>query len=116
MYGKAVHADLKAVQVAGVSSTDLRLFRDAYARGGWRGYWKARVQRLLAYSNRQSVSYFLGVGYVQTGNSDKAFFWLNRAVDQHSIWAPNIAVNPQLDPIRSDARFKALLRRMNLSM
>jgi hypothetical protein len=48
------------------------------------------------------------------GEIDAAFEWLNRAVDECDQLLMPIKSYRFLDPIRSDPRFTALLRKMNL--
>jgi TolB-like protein/Flp pilus assembly protein TadD len=48
------------------------------------------------------------------GEIDKVFIWLERAVDRNDGWIPALNTYPFLDPLRSDPRFHALLRKMNL--
>jgi len=48
------------------------------------------------------------------GEIDAAFEWLNRAVDECDQLLMPIKTYGMLDPIRSDPRYAALLRRMNL--
>ena len=52
--------------------------------------------------------------YVGLGNKDRAFQWLNRAIDDRQGWVTFIKAEPLLDNLRSDPRFDDLLRRMNL--
>ena len=52
--------------------------------------------------------------FMYLGDKDKAFEWLNRACDEHNMEVYAIAVDPDFDPIRSDPRFEAVLRRMGL--
>jgi hypothetical protein len=48
------------------------------------------------------------------GDKDQAFYWLEKAFEERdSAWFPMIKVSPLSDPLRSDPRFQALLRRMN---
>jgi hypothetical protein len=51
--------------------------------------------------------------YAGLGEKDKALGYLERAYREHSgtMWA--LKMDPQCDPLRSDARFQDLLRRMN---
>jgi TolB-like protein/Tfp pilus assembly protein PilF len=51
--------------------------------------------------------------YIGLGEKDQAFEWLHRAVEQKD-WVVFLKSDPVYDPLRSDARFQALLRRMNL--
>ncbi len=48
------------------------------------------------------------------GNVDGVFDWLNRAIDARDRLALALKTYAFLDPLRSDPRFAALLRRMNL--
>jgi eukaryotic-like serine/threonine-protein kinase len=44
---------------------------------------------------------------------DEAFKWLDRAVTEHADWLVYLEVEPVFDPLRDDARFKALLKKIN---
>jgi hypothetical protein len=48
------------------------------------------------------------------GETDAAFEWLDRAVDECDQFMMPIKSYEFFDPIRSDPRFVALLRKMNL--
>jgi hypothetical protein len=48
------------------------------------------------------------------GEIDEAFAWMDRAIDEIDPMMAPIKSYPFLDPIRSDPRFGALLRKMNL--
>ena len=113
MKDKSVQADLKYAAALGESAANLRSYRSAYARGGWRAYWQARVEHLLQQPEANDGPGMVAICYLHLGNSDQAIYWLNRAVDLHSIYAILLAVNPEMDPIRSDPRFQSILRRMN---
>lgn len=52
--------------------------------------------------------------YLELGDKEKAFEWLNKAYEERSTELYDIAVDPFYDPLRSDPRFQELLRRMNL--
>jgi TolB-like protein len=49
------------------------------------------------------------------GEIDETFVWLDRAIDEFDPMIVPIKSYPFLDPIRSDPRFAALLRKMNLA-
>jgi len=50
--------------------------------------------------------------YVGLGNADAAISWLDRAYGDR--FNPSIIVRPEFDPLRSDPRFKDLMRRLGL--
>jgi hypothetical protein len=56
----------------------------------------------------------LGYLYARLNDADKAFAWLNRALDtqpDRMLW---LKVDPRLESLRSDPRFAALLARLDL--
>jgi tetratricopeptide (TPR) repeat protein len=59
--------------------------------------------------------YFLALYYAQLGDRDRAFELLNRAIDVRVPVISYIMVDPRLDNLRSDARFKAVLARLDLA-
>jgi tetratricopeptide (TPR) repeat protein len=80
---------------------------------------KAEAQRMRAELQRLSEQSYIPADdfaliYVGLGNRDKAFAWLNRAYEEHSFGLAFLKVEPRFDPLRSDARFQDLLRRMGL--
>ena len=50
--------------------------------------------------------YFLGMGFASAGAAGDAVLWLKRAIDTHDMNAAYILVDPLIDPIRSDPRFR----------
>ena len=51
--------------------------------------------------------------YACLGEIDNAFEWLQKGYDQHDHFIHQMKVEPLWDPLRSDSRFQALLRKMN---
>ena len=74
------------------------------------------LQEIEQISKRECLS-LLYCGAYATGLSDKesAFEWLDTAVQQRDPWMIHIKVKPEIDILRSDPRFRDLLRRMKLS-
>jgi serine/threonine-protein kinase len=78
--------------------------------------WKI-LSELLVLSSRRYVSpYSTATVYAGLGETDKAFTWLERALEEHSVWLGHLhlRVDPRLDCLRSDPRFVLLLRQMGL--
>ena len=52
--------------------------------------------------------------YAALGNKEKAFYWLEKAFEQHHAYIQWIKRNPSLKFLRDDPRFNDLVERMNL--
>ena len=52
--------------------------------------------------------------YCGLGEKDQALVWLEKAYQERDPWVPFVSVEPALDCLRSDARFKDLVRRTTL--
>jgi len=53
--------------------------------------------------------------YVLLGDKDQAFHWLERAYSEHDDEMVTLKIDTVWDPLRSDPRFKDLLRRVGLT-
>jgi TolB-like protein/DNA-binding winged helix-turn-helix (wHTH) protein len=62
--------------------------------------------------HRYVSGFFFAEAYVGLGQRDQAITWLERAYDAHDQWMVFANSYPGLDPLRSEPRFQALLRRM----
>lgn len=52
--------------------------------------------------------------HIGLGNVERALDWAERAYDERRGWLAYFKVNPLLDPLRNEPRFKALLTKMRL--
>ncbi len=74
----------------------------------------AIVEGVITERNSEYVSAgFIAAVYANLGRADLAFEWLDRAYDDYDSWLFNLNY-PDLDGIRSDPRFEALLVRLKL--
>ena len=58
--------------------------------------------------------YLIALICVGLGQKGEALEWLEEAYKQRDSELPMIGVEPIFDPVRLDARFRDLLRRLNL--
>ncbi len=58
---------------------------------------------------------FLAVGYAFLGDFDEAFRILLEAADEHSLSFQMVRCDRRLEPLRRDARFTQVLKKMNLA-
>jgi TolB-like protein/DNA-binding winged helix-turn-helix (wHTH) protein/Tfp pilus assembly protein PilF len=93
----------------------------AISKGGNPHAGIARVYALMGRTReaRQMVRglkvspHIIAAVYVALGDKDEAFRILEKAVEEHQLLTP-LMVEPPLESLHSDPRWKALLRRMNL--
>jgi TolB-like protein/Tfp pilus assembly protein PilF len=52
--------------------------------------------------------------HAKLGDADEAFVWLNKAFDERAPWLTNLKTDPAFDPLRSDPRFAALVKKIGL--
>jgi hypothetical protein len=60
--------------------------------------------------------YNIAVLYAARGEKKSAFEWLAKALETSQMIDPLIRYDPQLDALRSDSRFAALLRQRNRAL
>ena len=76
------------------------------------------MERLQA-NNEAFLPENLAAAYTALGEKDRAFYWLEQAYEHHDKVSQDwglmiVKVDPLLAPLRSDPRFKDLLRRVGL--
>jgi tetratricopeptide (TPR) repeat protein len=85
------------------------------AREGREGAAREVLRQLTELSKRQYVSgYEIAHLHAALGQTDLALAELERAYREHQPQLARLRVDPMLDPLRSDPRFIALVRKMNL--
>ena len=67
----------------------------------------------LAKKRYVPAMYFAAV-YTGLGDKNQAFLWLNKAYQERTDYLIYLNVEPMADPLRSDARFQDLVRRIGL--
>jgi TolB-like protein/tetratricopeptide (TPR) repeat protein len=114
-YEESVTAARKAVQVSGELPHMLGGLGLALGLGGHTSEARWVLEHLHALAQQRHVPpTCFAWTHIGLGEIDEAFVWLDRAVDAPDRMLSPIKTYPFLDPIRSDPRFAALLRKMNL--
>jgi tetratricopeptide (TPR) repeat protein len=111
---QALREFLAAKTLSALPNADA-LITYARARAGVTREVKAMLATL---EDRASVepagTYHLALVYTALDDRDRAFLWLNRAIDAREWFVGMLKADPLLDPLRADARFGGLLQRIGL--
>lgn len=112
-YGPAL-AELDPVQASFGGLTEaVRAY--ILARAGRPDTARRILTELVGRSREEYVApLYIGIVYGALGERDRAFEWIGRAVRERDGMLRFVKVEPMLDPLRSDARFDVLLRRLGL--
>lgn len=87
----------------------------AYAKQGKRTEAEQQISLIQELGKTRYVRpYYVAFIYAALGDKDKAFAELERSFAERDCYLIRIAVDPALDPLRGDPRFKSLIKRMNL--
>ena len=86
-----------------------------YALLGKRDEAKKVLNELSGLSKHSYISSMrVALIYMGLGQKEQAFKWLEKAYEERDFWMTFIKVAPPFDRLRSDPRFKILLKKMNL--
>jgi TolB-like protein/tetratricopeptide (TPR) repeat protein len=111
MYAEAIRTLKEAVRIAGGAPPVSALLAHAHAVTGD----KTEAERLLKEWKREEITPIVfALLYLDIGDKDHAFQWLDRGIAQRSMYMDELKVEPMFDRLHSDPRFPALLRKMNL--
>jgi TolB-like protein/DNA-binding SARP family transcriptional activator/Tfp pilus assembly protein PilF len=87
----------------------------ARARAGDTADANALLQNLQQRAERAYVpAYDFAIIYTALGKNEQALGWLKKAYNEHGWPLCVLAVEPRLDPLRSDSRFQSLLSKVGL--
>ena len=105
----------KAVELTGRASIALNDLGYLYAKTGRRAEAMSLIKELEEkYARHESNGQYIAIVYAGLGDKDKAFEWLEKDFQTRNGKLSEINWTYGLRPLKSDPRFKDLLRRMNL--
>ncbi len=85
-----------------------------YAVSGSKNEAMQQLAVLKAMPGSPSLSFEMATVYAGLGEKGRAFEWLDKAYDERSYTLTWLKVDPRMDSLRSDPRYKELLLRMGL--
>ena len=114
MFEAAITASKKGVELLPGSTLCLASLGEVYAAAGYLDDARSTLDKLEELSKHQYVTpCMLARVYLALGKKEEAFRWLETGYRTHAAMMAYLRVDPQLDCLRSDPRFRDLLRRMN---
>jgi TolB-like protein/DNA-binding winged helix-turn-helix (wHTH) protein/Flp pilus assembly protein TadD len=113
MHAEAIAEFQKAIALSGHSGPFDSNLAYTYAMSGRKAEAENIVKDLEAQSDKNpSADANIALVYVGLGDHDQAMIWLNKAYEAR--FNPSILLRPAFDPLRSEARFRDLRRRLGL--
>jgi len=113
-YGEAI-ASIQEFIKMDRSVDNLGYLGFAHARAGNRDEALNALDEIRQLASQVYVSpYYIAIIYVGLGESDKAFHWLDKAIEERTSHMIELKTDPKLDAIRSDSRFQDLMARVGL--
>ncbi|MEO7660221.1 MAG: hypothetical protein ABIV48_11455, partial [Pyrinomonadaceae bacterium] len=106
-YAAAVE-ELAKVQDSRGEPDAAKFIRESFTGGDWSGFLKKITgdrARLKLYP------YFVATFYAELGEKDRAFAMLNEALETKDQHTAQMKVDPFMDPLRDDPRFKEVLKK-----
>ena len=117
MYDEAIAEFKKAIPLtAGSEGTLSRAgLGHVYAMNGKKSEARALIDELKQVSAKEYVpGISVALIYAGLGEKDQAFAWLDKAYEQRAFQLQWITLEPRWDSLRSDPRFRDLMRRMRI--
>ena len=91
---------------------ELKELKEAFEKSGERGYWEKSLE--ITKRSPDPDCYFLAVCYVKLGDRENALSSLEKMLENNQASKHKTKAEPYFDSLRSEPRFQAILRRLNL--
>jgi hypothetical protein len=100
----------------GVAGPSFGLAHLAVSRGDVQTGRRMLEELTAARARRVVSAWGIGVLHASLGDIDEAFRWLDVALEERVASLGFVRVHPRLDPLRGDARYRTLVRKVGLDI
>jgi len=115
MYDEAVAEYTKSQAISILPPETVQKLKDVYTRSGWKAYLQMSIDLLMHDSQRTVFPPFaIASFYARLGNNDEAMKALEKGYEEREFRMTLLSVSAEFDGLRSDPRFRELVRRMGL--
>ena len=115
MFKEAIDDLTKAQKLSGNFPPAVAELSCTYSLAGQKSKARALLNELKERSQREYIDpYLIAMVHTTLGDHEEAFEWLGKAYESRSPWMGWLKAEPKFDPLRSDPRFKTLLRQVGL--
>jgi TolB-like protein/Flp pilus assembly protein TadD len=115
LFDEAMESLKTGAHLAGDSAYALARMGYGYAVSGNQAEARAVLGRLQSSSSERYVSpYDVAIVHLGLEERDEAIDWLRKALEERSPWMGYLGVEPQMDALRQDPRFREMLQRVGL--
>jgi serine/threonine protein kinase/Tfp pilus assembly protein PilF len=109
-YDEAIQSFRKARELSGDYPLSLAALSYSLAVAGKKGEALELLSKLDRISKKRYVpSLYFALIYMGLGDNDQAFHWIEKGIEERSGYLLYFKVDPKVDKLRSDSRFKELL-------
>ena len=112
-FAEAVESYAKGVELAGAAGQAADL-RRSFATGGWKTFLRDLLDRPVLPGTTPAPHFIRALYVVQLGDKEEAFEELDRSYDKREGFVTLVKVHPGLDPLRDDARYRELVRKVGV--
>jgi len=110
MYPEAAEALAKSKEYWGEPEA-AKLIRETFAKSGWQGLLRAICAQPQQFKFWQ---YDLATFYAELGDKENAFARLSQSFEDHEYFIGFMAVDPFLNSLRDDPRFREIMAKVGL--
>lgn len=115
MYEDAISEFQKSVMLSSRSPLYIAGLAHAYAVAGKKEEALKIIEELKELSKKKYIpSYSMALIYVGLKEKEQAISWLEKAVEERYFRVLSIKVDPRFDSLRSDSRYKTILKKLRL--
>jgi serine/threonine protein kinase/tetratricopeptide (TPR) repeat protein len=114
---EAVEEDVKSRIAFGATPKEIEEYRKTYAVSGRKGVVQKDLQAALARWEKDhwhSDAFDVFSAYLELGDKDKAFAWIDKLIELRSTWL--IWIYPGAPLLRDDPRFEVVKRKMGVQL